>query len=283
MFGLSFGTSKEKTNQTQTVDQTVAGTQNTSGTQNQNTTSQSNTASTGTSSTSQATDQTQNTTGKTATTGVTQNFDAKTLEALGGNIGQFISQILGGSSGGADAKAALGTFDPEKFINDTMKAATASTADQVGQATRGVTSLVGGNASENSMSALLDAKINNDASASLAGVNAKAQSDAQAIQATRAGTLNQIDTSHGNTLSQVLDAIKGGTQTTSQDQSQVGSTGTTGTNTATTNTSEQSSTQQSQQLIDIINQLVNSNQHTTGTTNVAGTTSKTSGGLSLGL
>jgi len=284
MFGLSFGTSKEKTDQTQTIDQLVKGTQNTSGTQNQTTTGKSSTTSQGTSSTSQVSDQTQNTTGKQTTTGVTQNFDASTLEALGGNIGQFISKILGGSTSSPDAAAgALGTFDPEAFINNTMKAAAASTADQVGQATRGVTSLVGGNASENSMSALLDADIQNKAGASLAGVRAGAEKTAQDIQTQRAGALSQIGTSAQNALSQVLNAIKGGTQTTSQDATNVASTGTTGTNTATTNTSEQSQTNQSQQLIDIINQLVNTNQETTGTTHVVGTTKKSGGGISLGL
>ena len=284
MFGLSFGASKEKTNALQTTDMTTTGTQNTAGTQNQTTNSTSNTSSSGTSSTSANTDQTQNTTGKQSTTGVTQNFDPKTLEALGGNIGDFISKILGGSTANPDAAAsALGTFDPEKFINDTMAAATASTADQVGQATRGVTSLTGGNAAENSMTALLDQHIKDQAGASLAGVRATAEQTAQGIQANRAQALSGIGTSSENALSQVLNAIKGGTQTTTQDATNVASTGTTGTNTSTTNTAENSTTQQSQQLIDIINQLVNSNQNVSGTVKTDGTTSKMSGGFSLGL
>lgn len=284
MFGLSFGASKEKTNQTQTIDQTVAGTQNTSSNQNQTTTGTSKTQSTGTSTTGTSSDQTQNTTGVQKQTGVTTNFDAKTLEALGGNIGEFINKILGSGAASPDAATKeLGSFNPEDFINKTMAAAQASTADQVGQATRGVTSLIGGNADENSMTALLDAKIKNDAAANLGGVAAKAQSDAQAIEAQRAGVVSGAGASASNALAQVLNALKGGTQTTTADTTNVASTGTTGTNTSTTNTSENSSTQQSQQLIDIINQLVNSNQHTTGTTNVNGTTTKKGGGFSLGL
>lgn len=283
MFGLSFGKNKEKTDQTQTVDQTVTGTQNQTGTNQTNSQTNQTSSSTGSSTTSGSTNQATKNTGVEQTTQTTTGFDKNALDALGGGIGQFINKVLSSPANGGTALSALGDFDSEQFINSTLLAARNTQGTKLGEVTRGITSLIGGNAKENSASAILSDRATNDAAATLAGIEADTRAKAASIENERAGTISGIGTADTNALAQLLGAIKGGTQTSTGTTASDQTTGTTGSTTGTTNTSEQSSQQTNQALTEIINQLIASNQNTQGTTNIKGSTTKSGGGVSLGL
>lgn len=274
MFGISFG--KSGTSTTGTTDQTTTGTQQQSG-QNTTTTSGSqsttgSSSSTGSSSTSGSTSGYQNQQGSGTA------FSAETLRAMDGQIGDFINRIMGGSAG-RDAIAQLGTFDAQKFIADTMASQVSQANTQVETGLGNITSSVGGNANENSAAALLANRLTNSTNASLAGSRATAESAAQGIMAQRAATITGAQTGEENALAQIMNSLKGGVTTSTQ-------TGQTGQDTnSNTNTSENTNTSQNtnstQTALEIINQLLNSNQHQTGSSTE--NTSKSGGGLSLSL
>lgn len=278
MFGFSFGKNKQTTNETATKNEST--TQQQTGT---NTTTTSGTStSTGTtagSSTGTSTT-TQSTTGSQSQTQTGSSFGAGTLNAINQNVGAFIDRILGGNAGGA-AISELGSFDPEAFIASTMQAARFQANEQLGESIRGVTSMTGGDASENSATALLANRMENATGASLAGVQANAVKTAQDILTQRSQAMTGAAGTEQNALAQILNAIKGGettgTSTGVNDQSTTG----------TTNTSEQNQQTQNQQTqttqtaLEIINQLLQGTTNSTGTSK--GTTTKSGGGISLSL
>lgn len=274
MFGISFGKNKSR----DTMHTTTSGTQNQSGTNQTTTTGSSSTTGSQSSQSSGSSTTTQGTTGTSTQTVTTSNFGQSALTAIDSKIGDFITQMLGGGAGGA-AASSLGSFDADKFIADTMASATQSTQDQVGEGIRGVTSSIGGNASENSASALLANRIANAGAASLAGVRANAEQTAQNIITSRAQTLAAAEQGGQNALAQILNAIKGGTSTTTGSSTN-GQTTTASTNTnESTNQQSQSNTNTTQSALEIIQQLLTTNQVQDGTQ----TSSKSGGGLSLGL
>ena len=285
MFGISFGSNKTK--QTQSTNQTQTGTQATTGTNTTNTTgtqTQSGTsATTSTGTQSNTSNQQTNQTGTQQTTGTTSNFDAQTLAALGGGIGDFISKLLTNPAGSTATD--LGSFDADQFVSDQLKAATSLAQTSLTSGTNQIITDNGGDASQSSMAALLQNVLTNQTESNLAGVRAQATQTAQGILANRAQTESAATASGSNALAAVLNAIKGGTQTTTGSATTATTGATTGTGTTTTNQAQNTSSNQTtttaQQVAEIIDQIVNSNQTLTGTT--TGNTKNSGGGFSLGL
>jgi hypothetical protein len=274
MFGISFGKSGQST--TTSTDSTTSGWQNQQG-QNTNTTT-GNSSTTGSSSSTGSSTTSGSTNGWGSQSNSGTAFDAATLAAIGGNIGAFIDRIMGGGAG-KDAIAQLGTFDAQSFIDNTMKSALSQATDQFEQGVNSISSNVGGSANENSAAALLANRLENATNSSLAGTRASAEQAAQGIQVQRAGAVAAASQGEQNALAQILNAIKGGVTSSNQTNQQ-------GQNTnQSTNTSENTNTSQNtnstQTALEIINQLLNSQQHTTGTE--TSDTSKSGGGLSLSL
>ncbi len=279
-FGLSFGKKKTAQNSTTDVNKTESTSQNTAGTR----------ATTGTTSTNQNTSTTGQSTGQSlsTTTGVqstqgqtnqtTTSFGAQTLGALE----QVVNQLFGSTQQKANVG---GNFDPAQFVADQVAAATsdinAGLEDNVNQ----LATKVGGAGDANSMTALLASRLNNDAAAERAGVRAQATQTAQGITRDNALAGNQIDATGQAFLGNLLNALKGGQQTT------------TGTETQVQNTAQQQATQQSEQqsqqqqssqvqtqnLLEALTQLLTGNTTTVGTEAVDATTKQKGGGFSLGI
>lgn len=274
MFGISFG--KSGTETTGTTDSTTTGWQNQQG---QNTTTTSGSQNTSGSTSSQGSSSTSGSTnGWNTQSNSGTAFSAETLRAMDGQIGEFINRIMGGGAG-KDAIAQLGSFDAQKFIADTMASAVSTGNQQVEQGTGAITSSVGGNANENSAAALLQNRLVNQTNASLAGTRANAEQTAQGVMAQRAAAISGAQTGEENALAQIMNSLKGGVTTATQTGQQGQDTN------SNTNTSENQQTNQNttstQTALEIINQLLNSNQHQTGTTTE--NQSKSGGGLSLSL
>lgn len=278
MFGLSFGSNKQKTSETATKSET--GSQAQTGT-NQTTTTGSSTTTGSTSNTSQGSSSTsQSQTGSQLSTQTSTAFSADVLKAINGNIGDLINKVLnGGASQGVTNE--MGSFDPTEFINATMNGARVQAQESLGESVRGLASQVGGNANENSMSALLSNRMENATNASLATTQAGAVKTAQDIMAQRAGLISSAEQGGQNALAQILNALKGGESSTTGAQTN------TGTTTGTTNTNESSNqntnqtTNSTQTALEIIDQLLRTQSDSKGTS--TGSTSKSGGGLSLGL
>lgn len=277
MFGISFGKNKSKTSETAT--KLESGTQAQTGTNTTNTTG--STSQTGSQSSvgSGTSNTTQGTTGSQLTTQTGSAFGQDVLKAVNGNIGELINRVLG--SAGSTTREGLGDFDAESFISSTMQAARTSAEDQLGESIRGVGSTIGGNASENSMTALLANRMANATGANLAGVQANAVKTAQDILGSREQLVSSSAGSEQNALAQILNALKGGETSTTGAATNTGvTTGSTNTTESNTvNTNQQSQTQQT--ALEIINQLLATQSNSTGTS--VGTNKKSGGGFSLGL
>lgn len=277
-FGLSFGKNKTKTSETATKAETT--TQSQTGTNTTNTSGSSNTSgsqsgtNTGTSST------TQGTTGTNQQVQTGSSFGNSALTAINDNIGSFIESIMGGGAGAA-ALSELGKFDSQAFIENVMTGAKATAQDSLDEGVNGLISAIGGNASENSATALLQNKMTNATNASLAGTRAQAEGQAQQILGNRAAATTAAQSGDMNALAQILNSIKGGettgTATGTNNQTQTGTTN----SSETSNQTNNSNTQTQQTAIEMIQQLLNGTTNSVGTSN--GTNTKVGGGLSLGL
>lgn len=288
-FGLSFGanSTNSTTNSsgtkiedgTQTGSQTTGSTQ--VGTQNQQQTSQSNSA--GSSNTSQQT--------SSAETGTTKQQQQQTTSlfsnpVLGGLEG-LVTKLLSGGAPANPAMDYLGNFDPKAYINSTLQAAKATSDTGLQQTIGGLIDAIGGK--HNSQVALLSQQATNTAAANLAGVNAQATQTAQGIEQGAAQTVAASQAQKDSFTAQLLDALKGGTQSTSGSAAtttaQQGTESQTGqTNTAEqNNTSSQSTEQTLQTLTQLISSLLSSHNITTAneTSNTKGST--VGGGMSLSL
>jgi hypothetical protein len=226
----------------------------------------------GTSATSGTSTNTGTTTGKEAsqTTGQTTNYSSDVLASLdailtqqlgaGGGVGsaQQATDALSGRLKQVQELASKPAFDVKGYAAGITSAATAATQNDLDSRINGILSATGSSEGGNSMSALLGAKLRNDAAANLAGIsaNATAQGEQIALQQETART-QQLSSLSGDlmaNLSNLLGAAKGGAQTSTgtastssnQTQQQTGTqTGTTTENvdTSTTQTDESKTTQ----------------------------------------
>ncbi len=278
MFGFSFG--KNKTNTSETATKNESSTQNTSGTKNSTSTGSSSTTGSQSNQSSGSSQTSQGTSGTSTQTSGGTSFGNAALSGINDNIGGFIDRILGGGAGGA-AISELGSFNAEDFIANTMRAATATATDQLGEGVRGLASGIGGNAAENSMSALLANRMENATAANLAGVRGQAETAAQGILTQRANTIAGAAGQEQNALAQILNAIKGGES--SQTQTGQSNQNTTG-NTSTSESGNQQSSQNqqtTQSVVELISQLLKNDVVSVGTSQ--GSQSKSGGGFSLSL
>jgi hypothetical protein len=286
--GISFGKSGQKStqttdiNKTETQNQVQNGTQQTQGT----TTNTGSTTSSGSTNTQQNTSQTGATTNTGKTTGTTQQtssmFDSDVLSGLN----SLVTTLMGHA---ATASQPISNFDKNAFISGGMAKATADSNANVEDAINGLVSGIGGRVDGNSMSALLAQRVHNDATANLAGVESTLTGQAEEIARTNALAGSQMDATNQNFLVNVLQALKGGSSTTtgaeSQTQQQQGTSTQAGTNTGSETTSQQQNTtqQQVQNIMETLQQILNGTTTTVGTEATKGSISKTGGGFGLSL
>lgn len=293
-FGLSFGTSKtnttQNTNYNKATTGTQSGTENTSSTNTSNTTGSQNTSgsTTGTQQQQQQNSSSGSTTNQNTSTGAQSSFSAGTASDIETSIRNLLGGIGAGGSTIADATAKLNSFDPAKFISDTVAGAKGTIQSNLDASTGQLFDNIGGTSSTNSMAALLAGRLNNDAASSLAGVQSQAESTAAGIeQGNLAGTVGAI-TSQQGLAPALIQALKGGNVTSSQSDLAQQIQALTGANTGTTSSSEQSQQDQTSSsstiatLTQLIQQLMNTTGTETGTSNSTGTEKKSGGGFSLG-
>lgn len=263
-FGLSFGMnkSKSKSSSTTAIDKTETGSEATNGVKS----SSGTTTNTGSSSTqtNQNTNQNtnNNTTGTQQSTQTTTNFSDSVL----GGLESAVSQLLGGGN-----PVLSSNFNKDQFVADGVAAAQNRVDSDLSSSLNSMYDSFGGRDDQNSMATLLANRARGDAAAQVAGV--RGQLTGQAEEIARGNYMANAGTQQ-NYLNSVLDALKGGRQSTTGNvatsESQVGQQ----TGSTTGSQTQQTQEQQVQQLQELINQLVNSTNHTVGTEK---TDSKTKG------
>lgn len=295
-FGLSFGSSKQKSSTTENKNETTTQQQASNSNTQANTTANTNTAQTGSTANTgtSATNQTQTNVGTTqqtgAQTGVTQNFDSTTLAGL-----QSLVQQLTGSAGAGAANdtlssqvANLGKFNAEDYVAG-VKSSAQATADQNLDSAIGTTQAgIGGTESTNSAAALLGNRLRTDSASSVAGQVAQAQQTAAGISQGNVAAAQGAVNSQQSFLSTLLDALKGGTATTTA--TSTGGTTTSGTSNTSGSTStneagtsaSNTDTGSTSNVSTIIDQLLNGTSTDIGTDSSTTTGKKSGGGFSLG-
>jgi hypothetical protein len=291
--GLSFGKNKTKTTETTNTNATETGTQQgTSTTNSTNITNQSQqgtsqSSSTGTSNTA-ATGVNVNTgTGTQAQSEVTNLFADN---VLGGLTNTVMDLLTGGSDNGAKGVvhaglSQMGDFDVDSFVQGTLARAQNRQDSTLSEALGGIFDAIGGK--NNSAAALLSGRMQNDAAANLAGIEADARARGAGILQSGIQTAQGVAESGQNFLANLLGILKGGTtsrvgetQTRTAEQQTSSNTA----NTATTEanrTAEQQTSQTNTVLQQILEQLMKSNTQTQGTSTTVGTSSKSGGGISI--
>ena len=283
LFGISLGAKKSTTNQTTDVDKTTVGTQNTNSTQNQTQTG------------------TQNVTGTTASQGVSRNdtSGASASQTTGTTAEQqkstsktYSDATLGALESRVQAMLAnpnlgqiqqFSDFDPAAYVRNGMSAATARAQTSVDEALGGIYDQIGGR--NNSAAALLQQRVQNDSNANLAGVNANLTGQAEEIRRQNLLAGNTVTATSNDLVTNILAALKGGTTQTEgtglTQSAQNNQQQNIGTNVGSQSQTGQSSqqTQSTEQLINVLAQLINSNERTTGTEKTVGTTK--SGGFGI--
>ena len=289
--GLSFGKNKTKTNSTSTVDKTEDTNQVQTGTQSQSTTGSSSTTQSQTNNQSGATTSeqigstSQNTTGQTSQSGASTLFSDQVLSGLEGYSTNALGNLW--NQGAIDTSAL--NFDSQAFVNNGMAAATTRVNNQVENDMNGLFDAIGGTSGGNTMAALLASRLQGDAAANLAGTQAQLTGQANEITRQNLATEMASRGQEQSFVSQLFDALKGGSATTAQvgtsaeqtagKTQQIG-TGTetqTGTSTGTSNTVTQ------QDVLTALEQLLNGTTHTVGTENTKGTQKQSGGGFGLSL
>jgi hypothetical protein len=286
-FGLSFGSKKQKTNQTSTVDKAESTNQQQSGTTSSSSTA--NSLTTGQSSGSTVGQQTTSQTGTNKTTGTQTGQSTQTTSAFSASTLGAIEKAVGDLFGKVGGTTPISAFDKEAFISNTVgKAASDIGAGLESNVNQLITNL-GGTAGTNSMGALLTNRLRNDAAAEVAGVRATTTAQAEEIARSNALAGSQIAGQDQGFLGQLLGALKGGVTTTTGTESTQTAQDQQTQNTGTSNTAERTSQQQSQQstqtqqLIEMMSQLLSGTTNTKGTENVKGTGKSGGGGFSIGL
>lgn len=289
--GLSFGKNKTKTNSTSKVDKTEDTNQVQTGTQSQSTTGSSSTTQSQTNNQSGATTSeqigstSQNTTGQTSQSGASTLFSDQVLSGLEGYSTNALGNLW--NQGAIDTSAL--NFDSQAFVNNGMAAATTRVNNQVENDMNGLFDAIGGTSGGNTMAALLASRLQGDAAANLAGTQAQLTGQANEITRQNLATEMASRGQEQSFVSQLFDALKGGSATTAQvgtsaeqtagKTQQIG-TGTetqTGTSTGTSNTVTQ------QDVLTALEQLLNGTTHTVGTENTKGTQKQSGGGFGLSL
>lgn len=299
MFGLSFGTKKNKVDQTSNVNKTESTNQSQTGsnvTSGTNTSTQTGSQVNSTSGQTTTNNSTSSNTAQTGTQtqqGTTQSLSDPILSGLDTGLSQLIGKIFDPNSGDRAmlmrGVGTMGEFDVDSFVNSTVQSAIRSEGTQLGSMIRGVIDLIGGDAGENSMAALLGNQMSDDSAAKIGGVAAQARAQGEEIRTNQANAVtNAVQTSQGG-LAQVIEALKGGrtnvtgTTTDQQQQTQTGNAaGTTNANETGTQTSNQ--TNQTTQLVtELVNMLMKGTTNTQATEHTKGTTSETGFGLGLSM
>lgn len=285
--GFSFGKKKSSSTTNSTINKNEETNQTTQAAQNQTTTSntsqtqtgQTNTTSQNLSNTNQTTAGTQATTGQESST--TQNYSGATLGGLENAVANLLSSSTLGTT------QSISDFDADSFVSGGMQAAEARTRTALDESINGVIDAVGGK--NNSAAALLSQRVNNDAIANLAGTRADLTARAEEIRRNNILAGSEVTNTGNQLLVGLLNALKGGTQTTTGQTAQT----TTGTQTTTGSTSESGSQQQNnqqqvntaatEQVASIMAQIIAGLTNTTATENSKTKGKSSGGGLSLSI
>lgn len=278
-FGLSFGKKKQTVDSTTGVNKQEATTQATSGTR----------ATTGTTSTTQNNNTTGSTTGQQTNTNTGQqtnvNQSQQVTSSYNAPILAALEQAVSGMFGGSTTRTPVTNFNADQFVQDQVARANVDINSGLESNINQLIHNVGGTAANNSMTALLANRLQNDAAGQRAGVRSEAVGQAQTIQRENALAANQVTGTDQAFLGNLLQALKGGVTASTGAESQQ----TQQTQTGTTTTAEQSAQQQSgtqvqqQNIVELLSQLLNGITNTTGTEKVDATTKEKGGGFSLAL
>lgn len=284
--GISFGKNKQKINTTttssgtETTNQNQTGTKSSTGTTTNTQTGTSSQQTTGsqtgqTTQTGQQTQQNQQTGSQTQT-----NFGSGVLAGLESQV----MQLLGQSRTAGSFESG---FDPDEYVSGVMAAAEAKAQNEIDLGANNIFSTVGGR--ENSMSQLLSAKLRNDSAASLAGVRAGAEGQAQGILRENFMANAQAAGQDQGFLAQLTNALKGGvsTGTTTEAGVTTGSTSQTGTSAQQNQQNqigqESQTSTQVQELTELLSQILSGTTTSNNVENTQGTTTKKGGGFGLSL
>lgn len=231
--GLSKKKSTTKTNETQDLNSIESELQSSSkATTGTTTGSQSTTGTSGTTGTSTSSGTTSEATEAAKTSqqqGQSTLFSDQALAGLEAGLASLLGTVGSGGYTGA-AMAEQGSFDPNEYVANALKSASATTQTQLDVTRGAVGDSIGAASGNNSMGDLLLARAENDRAATLAGVNNTASTAAQQILSQRAATAAGADQQDTGLLSTILTALKGGVSTTAT----TGNEATTGTSAATT-------------------------------------------------
>lgn len=286
-FGLSFGKKKSTTSGTATVDKNVTGTQSgVEATAGQTATSSTGTSNLSSSSTGTSTT-TQNQSTNTTQTGKTtqQSFS----DALAGGIESSIQGLLGDLGETASTLSSgidnLGNFNADAFIQGVMQQAQAQQQSQLDQSINGLIDTIGGTPQSNSMSALLAGKLTNESAANLAGIRSQATGQAEDIMRQNLGAQAGAMASVNDLIPAIIQAFKGGNVTGTSVAEEIANLIGSGTTQTAEQSNQQQTTQQNQlsTTLQIINQLLNTTEHTAGTETTKEKTKSGGGGFSLSL
>lgn len=288
-FGLSFGGNKKKIDTLSTINRNESGTQ--TGTESTNSTqtsnNQTNSSTTGSQTSAQqqtnASQQASTQQGTQATDNISRLFGAETFESLDASVRDLLTQATSGAAGPIDQ------FDEAGFVSGVVADANARNNDVLDGQLGSLFSSTGGNASTNTMAALLGNRLANNNAANIAGIQSNAQATAEGITRDNAVANRSIQAQDDNLLTQLTGLLRGGVTTetgqavTSQAGTQTGSeTGsTTGTQSSAQQTASESQTVEA--LTQILSSLLNTNTVTTGSERTTGSESSKGGGFGLSL
>lgn len=286
-FGLSFGSRTNRTNSTTDVDRTESTNQNQSSNRSSTGISTSNSLSNATGSTTGT--QSSATSGTNQTTGTTAGTTRQTTSAFSDPILQGIERVATQMFGQVGGRPTLSNFDAESFVEQGSAAANSEIQAGLESTLNQLTTNTGGAAGNNSMTSILGNRLRNDAAAQRAGVRANLTSQAEGIKRDNSLASNTIAATDQGFLGQILSVLKGGTVTTTGEETQQMSQNQQTQQINDTRTAEQTSqqTQQQQQqtqaLLESLQQILSGTTNTTGTESTQATNRSSGGGFSLGL
>jgi hypothetical protein len=290
--GISFGKKKSSSSGVRTTDSTV--TQNQTGTtaqnQQQTTNSLSQTNTTGSQTTNsqsqQAATSSTGTRGSQTQTGRTQTFSDDVLAAL---EAAGLSTLGRANDAGRVDTSALGSFNPQQFINDAVTQSEVASRRQRNIAEYGLNDSLGGTSGGNTMAALLAQELAQQEAGYVAGARNQATAQAMDILRQNIGTNIAATGQDQDFTTRLLASLQGGQQITTgetqtqQDQStqsqQVGS----DQSTQLSSQQQQAQTQQINNLVSLITQLVSGSTRTVGTETENTKTKGSGGGFGLSL
>lgn len=290
-FGLSFGSKKQKTDQTQTQDLTTTQSQAGTTAQQQAEATSSSTSGTTSTSTSGATrgqtagTSATSTTGTERQVGTTTQFSDSVLAALE----SFGLGSLARVAGQAPVDLSGLDFDSDQFVNDAVTRAAAAAGQQRGIAEGGLFDSIGGTGGGNTMAALLQQQLANQEAGAIAGARNDAVTTAAGIEKSGIEANLAARGQDQGLMGAILELLRGGQQTTdiasqTQQQQRAEQEGISSEQQSQqSNQQMQQSTESISQLVSLISQLVSGTTRETGTTNVKGTTSEKGFGASLAI